>query len=428
MNPGKENLTYLGVSGLGLLGFGLLTLVMGYEQSFLWMNTFETPWLDKIMPHATHLGQGIVLAGIVIWYTGRKDSAWALTCMTTMLLLIPLIWVLKTQFFDDWSRPLSVFGEGEIHYVGLKKLARNSFPSGHSAGAVASLFFATALFTKRKLFGATVLGVLAIFTGYSRVYIGAHFPGDVAAGMLLGLMVSYFGLLVLYPLFRSITMRAISTIILSRLGVFVAFAGLILLASTFYLEPLRALDTRWLLKINGAHSPLLDNIMHTLSARLPWLWVPVALIGGAWWKGGWQMALKVAIGLAAAILLADRVSAGFFKPFFERVRPCKPESGLLDQLHLIGGCGGLYGFVSSHASNFFAIAMMTSMSFSKRWITVLSMFLAAAVAYSRVYLGVHYPGDVLGGMVLGLILGYVAWWIGKTLVNWPSASANNKRA
>lgn len=416
MKLGKENLTYLMVTGLGLIGFALVTIIMGYEQSFLWMNDFETPWLDELMPHATHLGQGIVLSGIVVWWTGKKDSAWALSCMSVMLLLVPLVWVLKTQFFDDWSRPLSVFGEGEIHYVGLKKLARNSFPSGHSAAAAASLFFTTVLFTKRKIVWATILGLVAILVGYSRVYIGAHFPGDVAAGLLLGLLVSCFGYFVLYPLFKKISISHIQGIVLSRLGIFVASAGLIILASTFYLEALQAWDTRWLLRINGAHSPWLDEIMRILSARLPWLWVPLALIGGAWWKGGWQLALKVAIGLAAAILLADRVSAGFFKPFFERVRPCKPEAGLMDQLHLISSCGGMYGFVSSHSSNFFAIAMMASLSFSRRWITVLCMFLAAAVAYSRVYLGVHYPGDVLGGMVLGLLLGYTAWWIGEKSV------------
>jgi undecaprenyl-diphosphatase len=416
MNLGREKLSYLLMVGLGLIGFSLVTLLMGYEQSFLWMNDFSTGWLDATMPHATHLGQGIILTGIVIWWTSRKDSAWALSCIAGMLILVPLAWALKTQFFDDWDRPLSIFQGREIHYVALKKLARNSFPSGHSAAAAASLFFATALFSKRVIFWSACLGATAVFAGYSRVYIGAHFPGDVAAGLLVGMLVAFFSFWVIYPFFQKIRLRPIHQIALSRLGLTVAIGGIILLASSFYLDSLQAWDRRWLLRINGAHSPMLDSVMVLLSAKLPWLWVPIALIGGAWWKGGWPLALKVAIGLVAAIVLADRVSAGFFKPWVARLRPCKPEAGLLEQLRLVGGCGGMYGFVSSHASNFFAIAMMASMSFSLRWVSIVSMLFASGVAYSRVYLGVHYPGDVLGGLALGLLLGYIAWWIGEMIV------------
>ncbi|MEZ4687116.1 MAG: phosphatase PAP2 family protein [Bacteroidia bacterium] len=398
MIPGKENRTYLLVTGLGLLGFALLTLAMGYEESFLWMNSFHKPWLDAVMPHGTHLGQGIILTGLIVWLTGRKDPAWALTCLVSMLLLVPLVSLLKTQFFEAWDRPSKVFQDLDIHYVALQQLSKNSFPSGHSAAAVTSLFFASALFNKHKVLVAWLLAVCAILAGYSRVYIGVHFPGDVAAGMLLGMAVALFSLLILYPFFRSRKLDSSPGKMVSRLGLLVAVAGLIMLANTFYIKPLQTWDTQLLLYINSSHSPFLDKIMSTLSARLPWLWVPPVLIGGAWWKGGWRLALHVTIGLLLAILLADRVSAGLLKPWIGRIRPCKPEAGLLEQLHLIGGCGGMYGFVSSHAANFFAIAMMAALSFSTRWITILAMLLAAAVGYSRIYLGVHYPGDVLGGL------------------------------
>ncbi|MGM0667121.1 MAG: phosphatase PAP2 family protein, partial [Bacteroidota bacterium] len=71
-----------------------------------------------------------------------------------------------------------------------------------------------------------------------------------------------------------------------------------------------------------------------------------------------------------------------------------------------GRCGGLYGFVSSHAANSFAAAFLSLGLMKKRWFTILIIFWATLVSYSRIYLGVHYPGDVIGGAILGALIGY----------------------
>jgi len=76
-------------------------------------------------------------------------------------------------------------------------------------------------------------------------------------------------------------------------------------------------------------------------------------------------------------------------------------------VHLVNGeCGGLYGFVSSHASNSFNVALISLMFIKNKWFTAGIISWAAIIGYSRVYLGVHYPGDVICGSLLGALIGY----------------------
>jgi len=104
--------------------------------------------------------------------------------------------------------------------------------------------------------------------------------------------------------------------------------------------------------------------------------------------------------------ITDWISVHLFKDVFQRLRPCHvPE--ILDQMRLVkGNCGGQYGFVSSHAANSMAIAWLAGLLMPIKWgrVNVLLIFLlswAAIVSYSRVYVGVHYPGDIIAGAILG---------------------------
>ena len=106
-----------------------------------------------------------------------------------------------------------------------------------------------------------------------------------------------------------------------------------------------------------------------------------------------------------AVFLADRVSV-LIKYAVDRPRPCH-ESSLQGLVHMVNGvCGGMYGFVSSHASNSFNVAFLSLMFVKKKWYTILIIIWASAVSYSRIYLGVHYPGDVIGGAMLGALTGW----------------------
>jgi undecaprenyl-diphosphatase len=92
------------------------------------------------------------------------------------------------------------------------------------------------------------------------------------------------------------------------------------------------------------------------------------------------------------------------KPGFERLRPCQ-NPNLKEWIHLVGGCGGMYGFASSHAANSFALACcLIKIYSSKRWLFWSILIWAIIVSYSRIYVGVHYPGDVITGALIGIFI------------------------
>jgi undecaprenyl-diphosphatase len=109
---------------------------------------------------------------------------------------------------------------------------------------------------------------------------------------------------------------------------------------------------------------------------------------------------------------ADRISAAVIKPWADRLRPCH-DASLAELIVIIDRCGGQYGFVSSHATNTFGLAMIAAMLLDKRYFyfKILLFIWAMLISYSRVYLGVHYPGDILGGALLGILLGYIFGWL-----------------
>lgn len=114
------------------------------------------------------------------------------------------------------------------------------------------------------------------------------------------------------------------------------------------------------------------------------------------------------------VIATDQVS-GLIKDSVQRLRPCHNES-IKSMIHMVHGCGGKYGFVSSHAANSFGVAMFFTLFFKHKYAGLLLMLWALVVSYSRIYLGVHYPGDVTGGALLGLILGIAFFRLDKFLL------------
>lgn len=169
-------------------------------------------------------------------------------------------------------------------------------------------------------------------------------------------------------------------------------------------------DTQIFLALNGAHNSFFDVVMFWASDKYIWIPLYLFLLILVFIKLRWK-GVFVLVAIAVLITLSDQASVQLFKEVFKRLRPCH-EPALDGLVHLVDGrCGGKYGFVSSHATNVFALATFMSLFFREnyKYSTFLLMLWASFVAYSRIYLGVHYPGDVLGGAVLGAAIGIVVY-------------------
>lgn len=173
-------------------------------------------------------------------------------------------------------------------------------------------------------------------------------------------------------------------------------------------------DTRLFLFLNGLHHPALDPVMVFLSSKIAWipLYVLVlAMLIHRFRRQSWKYILAALLVFA----VTDLASVHLFKNLFLRLRPCH-EPDMQGLIHLVTGkCGGLYGFVSSHAANTFGFATLMALIFRKhlRWFGIVLLGWAFLVGYSRIYLGVHYPGDVLGGAILGALAGWGGWKVLK---------------
>lgn len=173
------------------------------------------------------------------------------------------------------------------------------------------------------------------------------------------------------------------------------------------IEYLDHIDQAALVTINGMHTAYLDQLMWCITSRLSWALILVALLWSL--RRDWRQALLVIAMVALTVLIADQLSSGLIKHAVERLRPSH-NPDLAGTLHLVNGHkGGMYGFVSSHAANSFGVAMLIGLIYRHRRVMAALMFWAVLQCYSRMYMGVHYPGDILGGAVIGLLVGYLCY-------------------
>ena len=189
------------------------------------------------------------------------------------------------------------------------------------------------------------------------------------------------------------------------------------------LEQVLHIDTEILLAINGWHAPWADQLMWIISAKTTWIPLYLLLIGLLVWRYRkpamtnvkWLqkvpacVVMIVAIGLAVGA--ADFIASGILKDWVARPRPSRvPE--LEGMLHLVNGYkSGQYGFVSSHAANTMAVALLFSLIWRNKIANCGLMLWVAANCYSRMYLGVHYPTDILGGLIVGSLVAVVGYWL-----------------
>ncbi len=189
---------------------------------------------------------------------------------------------------------------------------------------------------------------------------------------------------------------------------------------------LESIDRSIVLTVNSWHTPFLDEFFWFISARWPWIPLYLFLLFLCWKQFGTRKTLVFVGIVIATIALVDLTSVYFFKEAFQRYRPSH-HAWLTNRLHFYllkesefrdGKFypseyykGGSYGFISSHATNFFAISTLIGFSLKQYYPKLLWILFAISilVCFSRLYLGVHYLSDLIGGALWGGSLAYVSY-------------------
>jgi undecaprenyl-diphosphatase len=184
------------------------------------------------------------------------------------------------------------------------------------------------------------------------------------------------------------------------------------------IEGLASVDTSLFLFLNSVNFESLNRIMEILSGQLVWLPFIAYIIWSAKRRLPKKDVLQFILFLLLILVVTDVTSSYIVKNIFERLRPCR-EVELLPLIQQFGQkCGGKYGFVSSHAANSFSLVLFSFLSLNwsgilkQRW-NYLLWCMPFLVGYSRIYLGVHYPGDIAGGYFIGGVWAWVFAWFYK---------------
>ena len=204
------------------------------------------------------------------------------------------------------------------------------------------------------------------------------------------------------------------------------------------IEQIITWDQQLLIAINNWNSPFMDQVMWYISTK--WLWIPLYLLLAALLchRFGWKRGLLYVVGIVLAVGLSDWITSGVLKPWVARLRPTR-DPVVAPFLHIVNGYrGGKYGFPSSHAANCMTIALLYTLLTARHpfkalpglsscsqpserpfcaighkkkrspHACVLLLLWTLMVSYSRMYLGVHFPLDILTGLLTGALVALLA--------------------
>lgn len=162
--------------------------------------------------------------------------------------------------------------------------------------------------------------------------------------------------------------------------------------------------------INSSHNYFLDCMMWLFSSIKTWSPLIIVIIFHVVYKRSWQQWLPVLIAIILVFVLSDQFSSHIMKPLIVRPRPSY-YPGIMEYVRIVNDYrgGGVYGFVSGDTSNSFGFAILSTLLFKNRIYSIVVFIWATIMAYSRIYLGVHFVSDIIGGMTAGILIGYCVY-------------------
>ena len=183
------------------------------------------------------------------------------------------------------------------------------------------------------------------------------------------------------------------------------------------IQQLIDIDKLLLLKLNGSDSLFWDGFMYIVTKTKTWIPAAIALLYVIFKNNNLKKGITILFLIALVITLADQIASGLCKPLFERFRPSKdPEFMYMVDVVNNYRAGGRYGFISSYAANTFAVATFISLLIKNNKMTIMMFLWALIPTYSRMYLGVHYPGDIFFGMLDGVFSGCLVYFLYRIIL------------
>ncbi|MDR2041163.1 MAG: phosphatase PAP2 family protein [Tannerella sp.] len=161
--------------------------------------------------------------------------------------------------------------------------------------------------------------------------------------------------------------------------------------------------------LNGGHTPFWDSFIWLYSGKVVWIPAALWILFTLCYRKAWKESLLILLFLTLVIACCDQFTSSFCKPFFARLRPTH-HPDFCEQVQIIGNYrGGRYGFISGHAANAFGFALFTLLLFRNRLYTTVILLWGLLMAYTRIYMGVHFISDILPGALAGSLFGFAGY-------------------
>lgn len=177
-------------------------------------------------------------------------------------------------------------------------------------------------------------------------------------------------------------------------------------------------DNNIVVAINNCHSPFMDSAILVITDFWFFVGVVCCIIAYSIRKDKFSKTILFSALLIVAVGCTDYLCASIIRPAVQQLRPTNPDNPVSAMLHIVHGyIGGKYGFPSCHAANSFAIAVFTTLWFRRKWIAAILMCWALLECYTRLYLGVHYPSDIVFGMAIGSLIACTVYYLSIKFYN-----------